>query len=53
METIKLRVKLLKDILRAVQEVESKGVKDPVKKVLQVFKAKVNYENFKAKYKLI
>ncbi len=53
MEIIKLRAKLLKDILRAVQAAESKGVKDPVKKVLQAFKAKVNYENFKAKYKLI
>lgn len=52
METIKLRAKLLKDILRAVQEAESKGVKYPVKKVVGVFRAKIDYENFKSKYKL-
>ena len=52
MGTIKLKAKLIKDILKAVQEAKERGVKDPVKEVLKVFKAKIDYKNFKAKHNL-
>ena len=52
MEGIKLKAKLLKDILQAIQEAKDKGVKDPVKEVLKVFKAKIDYKNFKTKHNL-
>lgn len=52
METIKLKAKLLKDILRAVQDAKDKGVKDPIKKVLKIFGAKIAYKTFKARYQL-
>ena len=52
METIKLKARLLKDILRAIQEAKNKGVKDPVRKVLQVFQGYVSYKNYKSKYNL-
>ena len=52
MKTIKLKAKLLKDILKAVQEAKERGVKDPVKEVLKVFKAKIDYKTFKIKHNL-
>ena len=52
METIKLKAKLVKDILKAIQEAKERGVKDPVKEVLKVFKAKIDHKNFKFKYKV-
>ena len=52
METIKLKTELIKDILKAVQEAKDKGVKEPVKEVLKVFKAKIDYKIFKTKHNL-
>ena len=52
METIKLKAKLLKDILHAIQEAKDKGIKDPVKEVLKGLKAKIAYKTFKARYQL-
>ena len=52
METIKLKAKLIKDILKAVQEAKERGVKDPVKEVLKVFKGKIDYKIFKTKNNL-
>ena len=52
METIKLKAKLVKDILKAIQRAKEKGVKDPLKEVLKVFKAKIDYKTFKTKNNL-
>ena len=52
METIMLKAKLIKDILKAVQEAKNKGVKEPVKEVLKVFKAKIEHKKFKSRYNL-
>ena len=52
MEKIKLKAKLVRDILKAVQEAKEKGVKDPVKEVLKVFKAKIDHKKFKTKHNL-
>ena len=52
METIKLKAKLIKDILKAVQEAKIKGVKEPVKEVLKLLKAKIDHNNFKTKHNL-
>ena len=52
METIKLKAKLIRDIIKAIQESKVRGVKYPVKEVLKVFKAKIEHKNFKVKYKL-
>jgi hypothetical protein len=52
METIKLKAKLIKDILKAVQEAKIKGVKEPVKEVLKVLKAKIEHKIFKSSYNL-
>jgi len=52
MDKVQARARLLRDIIKAVNEARGQGVKDPDKKAIKAIKAQMKMNKFKSIYNL-